>query len=117
LVCIMRFAKDKEASLRLIYDALARVQGITLTHYGAIQHQETYDGFSRTEFDGPYVAITDRLLISSAARALHPFDAFAGIGRGVIEAMSLGIPAFVPVIGREGTAVLCAVTKDNWRLF
>lgn len=119
-VSVMRVASDKRTPITLMYKALGRLNanGLKLgfVHLGTVQDELLQEHIHAFDLKFPAHMISDKLSTSAGPKYLHGHDAFVGIGRGVIEAMSLGIPAFIPV--RHGDdAILCAITKDNWREF
>jgi hypothetical protein len=59
------------------------------------------------------VFITNELT-NEASRLLYLADAVIGTGRGVMEAMSLGIPTFVPV---RGKSIPCLLRSPNFDIF
>jgi hypothetical protein len=122
-LCIMRIASDKRKPTAMIYDALARLNSavipaqMTFTHCGTVQDDDLYAELKNRKLGFDSAFVTDDFTTAAAPKYLHGHDAFIGIGRGVIEAMSLGIPAFIPVMDKAHDKHLCAVTKDNWREF
>lgn len=115
-ICIMRIAEEKLESLGLIYRAISNVAGIAFYHYGVVQDSELL-GKLDTVPEERYFLVSDNYAVKDAARALHGFDVFCGIGRSAMEAMSLGIPAFIPVHADDGGSLLVAITRENWTVF
>lgn len=123
ILCIMRIASDKRRPSRLIYEALEQAGGgapplpVTFTHCGTIQDESLYAELATRKLGIESAFVTDSLTTGSAPKYLYGHDAFVGIGRSVIEAMSVGIPAFIPVIKARSEIKLCAVTANNWQQF
>lgn len=122
-LCIMRIASDKKKPSALIYDALSHLNGkpvanlMTFTHCGTIQDDTLYSDIRNRSFDFETAIVSDSHTTKSAPKYLHGHDVAIGIGRSVVEAMSLGIPVFIPILNSQGRAILCAVTEENWRQF
>lgn len=117
VVCVMRVSEYYSESIAGIHEALSHVSSVTFTHYGTIQDEEVYKAISTRDLGCPYALITDPAVTAFAAKALHPFQAFIGLGRSALEAMSLGIPTFIPVRSVDGVWSLLAVTEQNWTVF
>lgn len=82
---------------------------------GTIENDEVYNKLLNyaTTKSIDVVFITNELT-SEASRLLYLADVVIGTGRGVMEAMSLGIPTFVPV---KGKAIPCLLRKENFNDF
>ena len=118
LVCVMRISEEKRKPLDLIYQSIcSHPHDFFFFHYGVSQDKPMLDELKNKAFGAAVKIIDDDYSVNSAARALHGFGAFCGIGRSAIEAMALGLPTFVPVAGPSGTATLVAITEENWRVF
>lgn len=123
IVTIMRIASDKRRPTLMIYNALKALQQsaiterITFTHLGTPQDQQLVGEIEALEMPFPSAIVIDSTSTKSGPKYLHTQDAFVGIGRGVMEAMSLGMPTFIPVIHPTDGPILCAVTDSNWRAF
>jgi len=116
IACVMRISSYYRDSILSVHQALREIEGITFTHYGAIQDKALHTEIAGAPLEIPYALVTSESVTSAAAKALYPFQAFIGFGRSALEAMSLGIPVFIPV-PTSGGPQLHAVTKENWRIF
>lgn len=122
-VSVMRVASDKRVPIRLTYQALEAIDPrlatdtLTLVHLGTVQDETLKQYITDRPLAFPFRIVSDALSTSAGPKYLHGHDAFIGIGRGVIEAMALGIPAFIPVPAPGRAPALCAITKENWRAF
>ncbi len=123
IVTIMRIASDKRRPTLMIYNALKALQQskvterIAFTHLGTPQDKQLLAEIEALKMQFPSAIVIDSASTTSGPKYLHTHDAFVGIGRGVMEAMSLGMPTFIPVIHPTDGPVLCAVTESNWRAF
>lgn|GEM_PF-3538906 len=117
VACVMRISDYYAESIKGIHESLKGVSNITFTHYGTIQDDEVHRSILGRDPGCPYALITDPVVTASAAKAIHPFQVFVGLGRSALEAMSLGIPTFIPVRAAEGRWSLRAVTDKNWQVF
>ncbi|MFW5824162.1 MAG: hypothetical protein ACOCVV_04275 [Marinobacter sp.] len=118
LLTVCRVAREKEASIRMMYGALENVRGdLVSIHIGIPQSPGLLKELERMPLPfAHHLAVTDQA-VDTAARAIHECDLFIGLGRSAIEAMALGKIPFVPVNDHQGKPRLVAVTADNWRVF
>jgi glycosyltransferase involved in cell wall biosynthesis len=117
LLTVCRIAADKRESLRCIYSYVGKnLAGVFHLHVGVVQDANLGANLKRIH-GGRITILSEIEFTERAANSIHWANAFCGIGRSVIEAMSCGKPSFVPVVDKFGEALLVAVTKENWQLF
>lgn len=117
VACVMRISDYYAESIAGIHESLRDIHNITFTHYGTIQDEEVHRTIRARDLGCPYALVTDPDVTASAAKAIHPFQVFVGMGRSALEAMSLGIATFIPVRSMDGRWSLRAVTDANWQVF
>jgi hypothetical protein len=120
-VRIARIGKSYYSSIKQAINLVSKVQEnktlkpVKLYIIGKIESQELYTeliGYSE-KMSIEAVFITNELT-NEASRLLYLADAVIGTGRGVMEAMSLGIPTFVPV---RGKSIPCLLRSPNFDIF
>lgn len=118
-VRIARIGNSYEKSIRQAIELTSRViiadKKVKLYVIGVIQDDEIYNNLSKfAEIKKVDVEFITNHLTEKASRMLYLADAVIGTGRGAMEAMSLGIPTFVPVKGKELPELL---TPKNFNSF
>lgn len=120
-VRIARIGKTYFNSITESINLVAEIQNYNLKNpvklyiIGAIESYEIFDKLVvyGKEKSIDLVFITNELT-NEASRLLYLADAVIGTGRGVMEAMSLGIPTFVPV---KGKAIPSLLRQTNFNDF
>jgi hypothetical protein len=113
-VRIARISKAYENSIKQAIELTSRISSpgkkVKLYIIGVIQDEEIFNGLKEfAETKKIEVEFVTNHLTNKASRMLYLADAVIGTGRGVMEAMTLGIPTFVPVNGRNLPELLTSV--------
>jgi len=123
IATVMRIASDKRRPAMMLHRALSHMtspaiaERISFTHLGTVQDEALLRDIQAIQIPFPRYMVSDAASTESGPKYLHSQDVFVGIGRGVMEAMSLGKPSFIPVDGPDGIPAICAVTSANWKTF
>jgi hypothetical protein len=120
-VRVARIGKSYFSSIKEAINLVAEVQqknikkSVKLYLIGKIESEEIYVELQAyAEEKVIEVVFITNDLTNEASRLLYLADAVIGTGRGVMEAMSLGIPTFVPV---KGKSIPCLLRESNFNDF
>lgn len=118
-VRIARIGESYENSIKQAIELTSRVnildKKVKLYVIGVIQEEDIFIELSKFANNKKIdVQFITNHLTEKASRMLYLADAVIGTGRGVMEAMSLGLPTFVPVKGKDLPELL---TPENFHKF
>jgi hypothetical protein len=117
VLIISRISNDKKKSLNVIYNVLLRVEEkLNIVHVGRVTDLKYKESLMSFMIGKKINLLSDSFYTQNAAKAIFNSDLVCGVGRVILESISLKKPSFIPVF-IDGMPNLVLVTPDNWIAF